>query len=130
MRTHGYKVTLTSEKTGKVYEFESTRDASNWLGRTRSYITKATACGRPIKKAYTGERFIAEYPKRKAYKVNITGKREQLCCSCTKFCGGCSWSRNFTPVEGWDAVPTVIKQSRCPDVHSFSIVRCPEYEMG
>ena len=130
MRTHGYKVILTSVKTGKQYEFNSTMEASFWLGRTRSYVTKATTHGKPIKKAYTGERFTAQYPERKAYKKNVTGKREQLCCTCNKACGGCSWSKRFEPVAGWDAVPTVIRQSRCPDVHSFSIMKCPEYEMG
>ena len=53
-------------------------------------------------------------------------EREQPCCSCKKACGGCSWSKNFQPVVGWDAVPTVVEDIE-GDMHSYKISRCPEY---
>lgn len=33
-------------------------------------------------------------------------RKETLCWTCQNACGGCSWSKSFTPVEGWDAKPT------------------------
>lgn len=49
-------------------------------------------------------------------------QEEQLCWTCAKACGGCSWSRAFVPVEGWEA-----KQSKTR-ADGYRIVRCPEYE--
>ena len=51
---------------------------------------------------------------------------EQLCWRCQKACGGCSWSRNFEPVEGWEATPTVVKDS-VGDIDSYKITGCPEF---
>lgn len=53
-------------------------------------------------------------------------EREQLCCSCKNACGGCNWSKCFLPVEGWDAIPTIIKDKE-GDMHSYKISGCPEY---
>lgn len=38
--------------------------------------------------------------------------RETLCWRCKKAVLGCSWSEKFEPVEGWDAEPTTIRNSR------------------
>lgn len=51
----------------------------------------------------------------------------QLCWDCVKYAGGCSWSRDFTPVPGWDATPTVKTCGQRP-LHSFAIRGCPEFE--
>ena len=34
-------------------------------------------------------------------------EKEQICWTCKNACGGCSWSRNLTPVEGWKAEKTI-----------------------
>lgn len=48
--------------------------------------------------------------------------KTQLCESCQKACGGCSWSDGtFTPVPGWEAVKSTIYA----DGHF--ITKCPEY---
>ena len=60
-------------------------------------------------------------PKRNAKpKLQHTG--EQLCWTCAKAYGGCSWSRAFVPVEGWEAKPSKTHED------GYRIVRCPEYE--
>jgi hypothetical protein len=44
---------------------------------------------------------------------------------------GCSWSRKFIPVPGWEAIPTklrVMKSEREED--SFCVTECPEFEKG
>lgn len=56
---------------------------------------------------------------------------KQLCWSCAKACGGCSWSeygRN-EPVPGWTARPTVLPPG--PDggerILSYQITACPQF---
>lgn len=53
-----------------------------------------------------------------------------LCWTCQNACGGCSWSdRSFTPVEGWDAVPTVLHAKHTGErVDSFLVKECPQYK--
>ena len=46
-----------------------------------------------------------------------------LCWSCGRACGGCSWSREFKPVKGWEAVPTRIHD----EVDSYHVIHCPKY---
>lgn len=54
-------------------------------------------------------------------------KREQPCWTCTKACGQCSWSKDFTPIPNWDAIPTIIKDND-GTFSSYKIKYCPEYE--
>ena len=35
-----------------------------------------------------------------------------LCWKCERACGGCSWSADLIPVDGWDAIPTKIAADR------------------
>lgn len=61
-----------------------------------------------------------------------TRKHKQLCWDCEKACGRCSWSKNFTPVPGWKAIPTKIQadnHSKYTHVDSFDIYECPEFEL-
>lgn len=49
---------------------------------------------------------------------------ESLCVSCGNFASGCSWSRDFTPVEGWKAIPntSVLMGGR-----TYDVKECPEF---
>lgn len=53
-------------------------------------------------------------------------KDSQLCWRCKNACGGCSWSACFTPVNGWNAEATIIKNST-GDTCSYRIKKCPEF---
>ena len=56
----------------------------------------------------------------------MRGKQiDQLCWHCAKATGGCSWSKNFTPVPGWDA-KKVVKGY----VDTYDIRDCPLFEKG
>ena len=45
---------------------------------------------------------------------------ETLCWGCAKACGGgCSWSKDFVPVKGWDA-----KETR----KGYLVTSCPQFE--
>lgn len=52
----------------------------------------------------------------------------QPCWDCAKSCGGCSWSRDFIPVDGWKAAPTSKHNANRVGTESYQIEYCPEYE--
>ena len=54
---------------------------------------------------------------------------DQLCWQCQKATGGCPWSDNFKPVEGWVAKPTIIKDS-ARDIKTYKIKKCPLFIRG
>lgn len=58
-------------------------------------------------------------------------KKNTLCWDCAKNGGLCSWSENFTPVEGWEAVPTKIQAYGHADgvIDSYKVISCPEFEL-
>ena len=53
---------------------------------------------------------------------------EQICWDCVKATGACPWSNTFTPITGWTAKPTVIKEGKKPIIESFQISNCPLFE--
>ena len=62
-------------------------------------------------------------------------KPETLCFRCGNSCGGCSWSKDFVPVEGWKAEPTLMYVDYTPsgqpkvlhEVESFFVTECPKF---
>lgn len=57
--------------------------------------------------------------------------REQtLCWECKNACGGCSWSKNFEPVAGWNALPTTLKSCSGRIEQSYLVRSCPKYVEG
>lgn len=61
-------------------------------------------------------------------KPNVIGKKEQLCWSCKKCIFGCSWSRAFIPVPGWDADKEYHTRRDAHAVVTYKIYDCPEFE--
>ena len=39
---------------------------------------------------------------------------------------GCNWSREFKPVEGWEATPSR-RRTKCYEIDSYCVTSCPEY---
>lgn len=52
-----------------------------------------------------------------------------LCWCCNNAYGGCSWSRNGTPVRGWAAAASFLprKKNDPEPIGSFAVLRCPEF---
>ena len=52
-----------------------------------------------------------------------------ICWDCKNAVLGCSWSKNFEPVEGWKAVPTKLSAGDHNDetIDSFDVRECPEF---
>ena len=61
-------------------------------------------------------------------KENMLGKCEQLCWSCTKCTGGCSWSSDFIPVKNWIAEEEVYCTFPTRREISYKVFACPEFE--
>lgn len=50
-------------------------------------------------------------------------KEESPCWNCGNACGGCSWSRDFVPVPGWDADANILADGT---MRGYTIRYCPE----
>lgn len=60
-------------------------------------------------------------------------KRKTLCWDCANNGGRCSWSKDFTPVDGWTAIPTKIPAQVYKGdgrmIDSYCVCECPEFEL-
>lgn len=66
------------------------------------------------------------YVKERVNKVDYTTDDFQPCWTCRKACGGCSWSRNFTPIPGWEAQESFIPANG-EYAKTYKIISCPQY---
>lgn len=120
------KVCLTSKRTGEKYYFDKQLDADKFLGHAVGYSHNMTMQGCPVKSS-VGEEFLLEvigkathewHGKEKIYKA-------QLCTTCARAYGLCSWSKDFEPVDGWKAERTFDVDGK---EFSYKIEECPLYE--
>lgn len=88
-------------------------DIAAHIGRSRDAVAKKMY-------EYTGLE-----PRKKPTNQSI-----QLCWSCSKFAGGCRWTKHFLPVEGWTATPKPYRHGGDRETVTYSIMECPEYEEG
>lgn len=61
--------------------------------------------------------------------------KDSLCWKCKNALKGCSWSKDFIPVPGWKARPTVIYYPKSVNNKivrgidkSYHVESCPQYE--
>ena len=76
--------------------------------------------------------YCSEECKARAY---YTKNDVTLCWSCKRATGSCSWSEDFTPVEGWEAIPTKVKVAKSKGrnktfTDSYLVRKCPLFERG
>lgn len=89
------------------------------------------------KKARSDQSLICYYKKRdeekKAEEIRTgqVSRRCSLCCDCKNIVPnpvkktGCSWSINFVPVKGWEAIKT-----KKGTYESYKVLQCPRYVEG
>ena len=70
-----------------------------------------------------------KYYKKRVIKEDYTKPKYTKCWTCKKACGGCSWSREFIPVDGWKTISTS-HPANGEFAKSYHIISCPEYERG
>lgn len=60
---------------------------------------------------------------------NPTQKPETICWNCANACGKCSWSDGtFTPVEGWQAEHTKVRNAKFCYIESYRVISCPQFK--
>ena len=69
------------------------------------------------------------YYKKKATQEDYRKEQYNRCWTCKNAFGGCSWSREFKPVDGWKAKKTFHLMNG-EFAESYYIKSCPEYERG
>lgn len=52
-------------------------------------------------------------------------KKSSLCWDCANALCGCDWSRDFKPVEGWEAKFSPATKNK---VESYHVISCPQFE--
>ena len=139
------KCALVSQISGKAYYFDSISIAAAWLGRNYGYANKMNQQKCALTDANTGESFdIVTDPKAlEDFAANRTEtpivrrparvprRRAQMCCFCRNCFDGCEWAREFKPVPGWKAIPTVTDTGYNHNpIKSYQILYCPKYEEG
>ena len=106
-------------------------------------FVKCKFCGKEFVRIGTGQKYCKpacrERAKRKRQKefyekrleMNKPYKKHSnatLCWQCQNATGGCSWSQDFTPVEGWDAKRTRIRLEKgAKYTESFIVKKCPKF---
>ena len=65
--------------------------------------------------------FIREHPT--LGRKNAIGSHDSLCWYCDNALGGCSWSMDFEPVDGWDARHTA-------KYNAYRVFNCPRFVRG
>lgn len=58
----------------------------------------------------------------------MMAKGNTICWNCAKACRKCPWSRNFEPVDGWNATPTKVYSAEGVFIDSFIVHECPLFE--
>lgn len=83
---------------------------------------KCICCGN----GFTAKSVNAKYCPKCRIIMRKCGK-DQPCWTCDKYAGGCSWSKNFTPVKGWKAIEVQRKTWDERYKTGYRIIHCPEY---
>ena len=76
---------------------------------------------------YKRQRYCSQACRMEDHDFRIDSGNGQICWRCGNYCGGCSWSRDGTPVKGWKATETAVKNRGELEFYSYKIIYCPEY---
>ena len=66
------------------------------------------------------------YYRKKKRDINTYYRKDTKCWHCKNCYGGCSWSREFKPVNGWTAKKTFIPSNN-EYAESYKVIECPEF---
>lgn len=121
-------VTLISKWDGKRYYFDSILHATCFLNRGNCYINSVQKYGGIVRHGDTGEEFevIKDPPPKVGTMVvkNLSQAKmldKSICNGCARASGFCSWSKDFTPVDGWTAEQSFYEG----EPYSYCVRICP-----
>lgn len=149
-------VELRQKGTDKILTFGSVAQASDYLGRSGTYMKYMTenreenekteitsAWGdvyelRIVGLGYRRDAVQRDKEKKKRKNIPLEMRQKfttQLCTTCARAVGFCSWSERLQPVEGWDAEPTKVKHQvgrgekskEASVMESYRVKACPLY---
>ena len=60
-------------------------------------------------------------------KFRTDSGKGQPCWICQNSCGGCSWSKELKPVEGWRARSVTVKNKEGDSYRTYRILSCPKF---
>lgn len=92
------------------------------------YVKECEFCGKRFVSKSANKKFCSNECKREMAKQRKM-EEDQPCWLCKNACGGCLWSSDFLPIEGWDAEVTIIKGLR-GYISSYKINSCPNFIRG
>lgn len=133
MNTLARKCVLINRRTKEELVFPTICAAAKFLDRDPAYIRNAYTRAGTVCAKDDGDRYDLDIiGTQRKYSMTEFNRSKQICFDCKKAVGGCSWSKNFTPVQGWVAEPTKIRQSGGQEwrhtTASYRIISCPEFE--
>ena len=117
---------LISLKDKTEYPFNSLAEADRFLGRNHGYLSGCVKKGIGVSGITENgdlERFDIILGPTMITESVTRCVSPQPCWTCSNCYNGCSWSRHFVPVQGWDAEP-IIKDGDT----TYIIKHCPEYK--
>ena len=56
----------------------------------------------------------------------IIQQKDTLCWQCKKACGKCPWSKNFKPIDGWEAIKSNYKYNGLI-YDTYKVINCPKF---
>ena len=89
-------------------------------------LKSCEVCGKVIYARSKCRKYCSQKCKHEALQTKREGDG-QICWNCKNACGGCSWSAEFEPVEGWNASPAIVKDS-LGDIYTYEIKECPQFK--
>ena len=133
---------LIEVNTGKEHYFQNIAEAYEFLKRSKSYLNyylysdrSDVVCDIDGKEYYfkiigKGQRRDARPDRAKGPKspTGLNNLSMQLCWTCARCVGFCSWSKELKPVEGWTAKCTTLHHSNKAHqfvTGSYYITACP-----
>lgn len=148
-------ISLTDVETGRFQTFASLIKASEFLGHSKQYLKSRLADEKRSKSAFSvdGKEYkvrIESIGRKKpvhkkkpevqyvfdGYEIrHLNNHSSQLCTECARAVGFCEWSKHLKPVEGWEAVPTMIKHMNKRSstnteilvTDSYRVISCPMF---
>ena len=76
---------------------------------------------------FCNKRCRIEYEEvQKQYRVD--SGQGQMCWTCENACGGCSWSKELKPINGWVARKVRVKNQEGDEYSTYRIIFCPRYK--
>lgn len=90
--------------------------------KKKTYKKECVHCGRVFSTDNQRRLYCSSECRQEASEMS-SGKKS-ICWTCQNFAGGCSWSRYFIPIEGWEAKPIKKSGTYLP---SYIVKQCPEY---